>query len=279
MFHRRAVLPFFVVLTINLSLQAGVIGTFSTDRDDLYGLFNLYEGAFSGHMQDAVTNDGHELFNLDAGINASSLEQVDLVYLPLTQYNEQILSATEVTALQNFVTNGGNLVIQSDYEGYSNLLGAYGIVQNTLNVGSGVTTTVSTDYAPLTDGPHGTVSSLSTAVASSFTMPAGGYSLDTYGTVGVMHGDAGLSTGSGHLVVLGDINTFDGPGNTDGYTSNDGGTLWRNILALSDLDPSSPGDNGNELPPISQVPEPGTMSLLILSFICLGGAVGTKRKK
>lgn len=242
------------------SAAANVIGSFDT-RSGVYSggaLFTFFGGSFFGGATTALTNDGHSFVNLDTGINATSLNGVDSVYLPIATSNTTI-SAAEVTELQNFVSGGGNLVVQADLSSYDTLLSGYGVTRNQFP-GTSSPHAVVNSFAPLTNGPHGTVSSFSTAVASTFTLGSGGVALDAQSVIAVLSAGNGLAAGSGTVVLLGDVNTFDGPGNANGISQEDNAVLWRNIFAM---------DGG------TQIPEPGALIIFGLGLV---GLVGVRKR-
>lgn len=240
---------------------ANVIGSFDT-RSGVYSggaYFTLFGGSYFGGATAALTNDGHSIVNLDTGISAGSLSGIDTVYLPIAT-SVSTISAAEVSALQGFVSGGGNLVVQADTLSYDSLLAAYGVTRNQFP-GTTSPHAVTGSFAPITSGPHGAVNSFFSATASTFNLAPGGIALDAQSVIGVLSAGSGLAAGSGTLVLLGDVNTFDGRGNTDGITREDDAILWRNIFAM---------EGG------VQVPEPGAMAFLGLG---LAGLVYARRKR
>lgn len=210
------------------SVNAGVIGTF-----DMGSNFNPFgTGNFFGDAHSALVGDGHSLTDLGAGDLATNLAAVDIAYLPFFG-SQDALTAAQTTTIYNYVAAGGALVVQADHNSYDNLLGQFGV-----SVGSYAfngTQSIINPYAPLTNGPHGVVNNIHVASAFQLTVPAGGSILDASNTLGVLRDGHGLGAGFGDLIVFGEINMFDGPGNFNGITKDDNLALWRNTFELSGL--------------------------------------------
>lgn len=259
---------FTFVLIFSIDAGAFTIGTFSSYRENLYNTTNLFDGELMVNARKALANDEHQIKSLDNGINNISLNGVDTVYLTLPEYlfDGNILTSNEVKNLNNFVATGGNIIVQSDLPGYGNLLNSYGVTHNYYNIPNTINETIfSNHFRPLTDGPFGSVKSIHLYGASSFNLPSGGLLLDEFGVVGILSEGLGLSSGSGNVIFLGELNSFDGPGNQDGFSTFDGANLWRNMFAMQ-----------NNVTPI---PEPRTILLLsmgLFSFVLFRKKLNTK---
>ncbi len=236
---------FFVILIVlSTTLSAATIGTFN-NRSGILSSFSLISAQNMETARNLLVSDGHNFQNLDSGINSTSLASVDAVYLTIAS-SASVINGSEVSSLNSFVNTGGLLVVQGDLDNaYDNLYSSLGASHNFFpGVNSPVS--VTTSFAPLTNGPFGTVNSFFVSTPSTFNLPVGGIKLDTNGVIGV------LQVGQGTVVLLGDVNSFDGPTNANGIVKEDNTTLWRNIFALT--------NSGNA------VPEPSSILLF-----CLGG--------
>lgn len=232
-----------LVLSVSGFANAGLIGTFD-ERAGLYGngsYFSLIGGTHITNAANALINDGFSFVNLDAEITSAALSNLDSVYLSLAVSN--VLSSAEVLTLSSYVNDGGLLVVQADYNsGYQNLLSHFGVTPTSVSALTGIQNVVN-DYAPITNGEYGTVSSIYTASSNKFIHS--GTSLAN-GSVGV------LEAGLGKIVLFGDVNTFDDHSN--GFNKEDDANLWRNTFAMSQS---------------VDVPEPSTLAIFALGIIGL----------
>ena len=223
--------------------QGAVIGTYTEASD-----FNLLGGNFLGGARDALLDDGHSFAVLNSGDLATNLASVDIVYLSAS-FGNNILDASQVTIFQDYVLSGGTLVVQADLNAYDNLLSAFGISTSFAQILS--RQSITTPYAPLTSGPHGTVVQTYVANPSQLTLPEGGLLLDTANSIGVLDDGFGLGAGAGTLIVYGDANMFD----FNFIGRNDNLALWRNTFEL--------------------IPEPTTVTLAAFALV---GLVGFPRR-
>lgn len=238
------------------SAFATVIGTFSGARLGVTAAFNLFTGNLMNSAAGALAADGHTLVNLDAGIGAGSLVGIDTVYLTLPNGSSNVLSAAEAAALYVFVNLGGNLIVQGDCcsfgTSYNNVASLFGVSYTGAAPAPGAVSLAS--FAPLTNGPHGTASSLATATTGVIN-PGSAPGLSLANVSGgsmlfVMGPETGYS-GLGRAIFLADINSFDDPENTNGYAQADGAAFWRNMFAL---------------PSGTAIPEPGTLALIVAAL-------------
>lgn len=238
---------FTAIIFLSATLSAATIGTFN-NRSGILSQFSLISAQNMETARNLLVTDGHNFQNLDSGINSTSLASVDAVYLTIAS-SASVINGSEVSSLNSFVNTGGLLVVQGDLDNaYDNLYSSLGVTHNFFpGVNSPVS--VTTSFAPITNGPFGTVSSFFVSVPSTFDLPTGGIQLDTNGVIGV------IQVGQGNVVLLGDVNSFDGPTNANGIVKEDNTALWRNIFALT--------NSGNA------VPEPSSVLLLSLAFISL----------
>lgn len=221
-----------VVSALGVPAKAASIGTFSEVRSNLYDIFNLATGTYMESARNALITDGHTITALDGSLSAPLINGFDTFYLPLSvSSGTAVLSQSEISVVTNYVAAGGNLVLQGDYAGYNNLLTAFGATHNNFAVNA-PSVAISNIYPALTDGAFGAVTSVYTGSASTFTLPLGGVSTGD-GVVGVLADGFGLSAGSGTVVLFGEINSFDGPLNSNGFSREDGAILFRNAFALS----------------------------------------------
>lgn len=267
---RTLIVSSVVLCFLAANAQATVIGTFSNARP-IYSGFDLFAGQLYDEARAALAADGHTLVNLDAGIDGTSLGGVETVYLPLGLGNS-ILSSSEVSALTSFVASGGNLIVEGEHNpsSYQNLAAAFGVTILGFSSGdsSWATLPITGTYAGLTSGPYGNPTSLATATTgaidpgstSGISLIDGGGGLSLLYVLGA---GAGLSSGSGDVIFLTDVNHFDDPENTGGWSQGDGPTFWRNMFGLGATS--------------SNAPEPGSLALVALGLV--GVSLGVRRRR
>lgn len=234
--------------------HAATIGSFEFG-DASWSPFN---GASLVQARNSLSADGHTVVNVGVGDLATNLQSVDILYLPFNGVAP--FSGSAVAVMENFVANGNHLVVQTDFIRYNNLLALFGAqTDGNFTNNSGISTILGPSaFAPITQGAFGTVNSMEVAFGFvSQTLPAGALELDTFGYLAVMDGNAGLPTGYGSVVLLGDVNMFDNA--RFGLADNE--TLWRNIFADARVAP---------------VPLPAPLFLL-LSGLCGFVLLSTKR--
>ncbi len=237
-----------LALLFAANANATIIGTYSETSN-----FNLLTGgSLFGDARSALINDGHTFVDLSAGALSSNLSGVDMTYLSWNG-SANILSGAQTATFQSYVLSGGTLVVQADHNAYDNLLALFGVSVG--GAGFSGTQSIINSYAPLTAGPHGAVVNTNVASAFQLGLPAGALMLDAANAVAVLDDGLGLGAGAGKLIVYGDVNMFDGPGNYNGINKDDNLTLWRNTF---------------ELGSVSDIPEPTTLAVLGLGLAGIG---------
>lgn len=243
-----------VFLVFAVPAHAGVIGSFVNTGYLHFDPFSNGSGLFDFAVAD-LANDGHSFLDLRTGAGvAANLGNVDAVYLP-TGTTSARPSGAELDLIAGFLAGGGNVIVQADHQTYdAPFLSNYGATVSCCSHSP----VIDNPFAPLTDGPHGTVTTLDDSGTWQINLSSGGFTLDTANTAAVLSAGDGLAAGSGNLIILGDINMFDGPGNTNGWTKADNAILFRNAVEFA---VSGSSDS---------VPAPGALALLGLGLLGLG---------
>ena len=226
---------------VTLSSSAKVV-LFDDTKDETAGNADwVIDGAYSD-WADALRNEGYVVESLDSGpITSSALSDVDVFVIPEPQDE---FSNGEITAIKNFVNNGGGLILIADHSGsdrnnnghdsphiYNNNFNVsdFGFKFNLDNFSQHPINNVNhTVYPALTDG----VSSIGEWGASTVNITDGNkakgviFSNDNSKTIVV-----GAEYGSGRVAAIGDSSPFDDgsghPGNHlyDGWDEYDDSTL------------------------------------------------------
>jgi hypothetical protein len=270
-----AVMLFLFAVT---ELSANTIGTFSSSRANTNAVLNIIDGSSMDTATAALVNDGHTFQVMDAGIDAGTLATVDVLYLNLgNTASISVLSSAEAGAIATWVDAGGTLIVQSDVAlwgvSYGNLTSLFGVqyLNEFLSIG---TVSVTNPYPRITNGTYGTVSTVATGATGSIDPGASsGLSIidNSAGSfLYVLAPDTGFA-GAGTAIFLTDINSFDGPSNSNGLIEEDDETLWRNMFSLA----------GSAPPPVTGPATPvPTMSVWGLGMlISLMGLIGFNRRR
>jgi hypothetical protein len=221
---------------------AAVVGTFSGARPGVLDQFNLFDGSFIPSARAALANDGHTLVNLDAGIDATALAGIDILYLPTPDASATILSNAEASAAAAWANGGGVVIVAGEgftsgppYNNFANLFDVdYG---SPIIPGGGTVLSLTGTFTPLTDGPFGPVTAVQVAGEGALdTGSSSGISLlensrDSGSLIYVLDPSTGFA-GAGTIVFFADSNIFD-EGITNGWNAADGATLWRNLFGLT----------------------------------------------
>ena len=236
------------VALAGVSASAGTIGTF-----ELANLFSPFSGLYLGNARTALGSDGHTLVDLRLGDLDRFLAVVDAVYLPW-QSSGNPLSAFEQSRIADYLASGGNVIVQADHDAYDSFLASYGVTTTFLP--GHMTTNITSPIAGITSGTAGNVDTLRSYSPWTFGLGGGGSALDGGAVVAVLSQGNGLAAGSGTLVLLGDINQFDGPGNANGWSEQDNAILWRNTFEFASSPP--------------RIPVPASLPLLVSGIGLLG---------
>jgi hypothetical protein len=164
-------------------------------------------------------------------------------------------SAQEITDIQNFISAGGGLIVERDWDGFypaaDPLASAFGVTYNTSSVGiAGTGTAVNkTANHPIWSGPAGSVTSFLQVFSAS--VASGATSIGAHATDPSKSGLAVTSFGAGRVVFLTDEA---GWSNTQGYMSSaatNNAIVWANMFEWT-------------------VPEPGGFAIVAAVLASLG---------
>lgn len=248
-FYLMAALFATMMLMVNQADGSCVWGSFDDSRIN-YSTGPL-TGSDHGVLTDIIESNGGTIAPGTSTLTASYLNSVDVFYTSLLNRSTGTLSASEQTALQDWVAGGGTLIVTADIfplAAYESFTAHYGITNYVALSGSGVGYTVAPHM--LTDN----VSQYQYATQSKYQYGPDGLLLgdDGHGNayMTVFEPSTGFSAG-GRILVFGDHNMF-----TDSYIhSADNEILAANMAKWA------------------CVPEPCTMGLL-----GLGGLLLRRRK-
>lgn len=228
------------------TVTAGVIG--SLDATRTYLLYQLDGGKYDD-IRNAIIGDGHTVVAGTGTVTPGYLAGLDVFY---TGMLDTSATGAEISALQNFASAGGVVVIGAEnvsvntVAGYNSWFNPFGLSVSGGSA-SGGSWAAGTDPL-LASGVAG--SALGFSSGTDFT--PGAYNVlatDSTGDAAVVS----LAFGSGLIIGLGDGNFINDPASAQSQQ------FFRNIMALS---PAS-------------TPEPGSFTLL---FLGLGGLTLLRRR-
>ncbi|MFM9966752.1 MAG: Calx-beta domain-containing protein [Planctomycetaceae bacterium] len=206
-----------------------VIGAFDGARG---GAFSLSDGANAAAMRAAILANFPGATIVDTStLTASFLAGVDVVWLNSVANNLDAtapLSAAEQLALQNFVSAGGGAILFGEHSTFddTSLLSPFGLAtaSSVDNLTSGTITNLA---HPVTAGPFGNVTTISSNFAGNLTTLGGATSLGTWNSSG-LSALAVLSSGTGKVVAFTDANMY-----TDRFGAADNQKVLLNSLAFA----------------------------------------------
>ncbi len=213
-----------------------VIGAFNAARGGTFGLANSASGASAETMRAEILNafPGATIVGVGVGgLTSAFLSTVNVVWLNSVSGNASStspLSAAEQTALQNFVNAGGGAILFGENDAFddSTLLTPFGL--ETTGSTTGVTSGMITNTThPLTHGPFGDVTTLSSNFPGNLTGLGSATSLGTWNSSG-LSALAVLNYGAGKVVALTDVNLYSDRLNQPG---NQNRALLLNALAFT----------------------------------------------
>ncbi|MET0025101.1 MAG: PEP-CTERM sorting domain-containing protein [Sedimenticola sp.] len=236
------------ITLLGTTANAGVIGSFDSTR--AYSSYYL-EGSNYDDIRNAILADGHSVASSTSTVTTSYLGSLDVFY---TGMLDTAATASEITALQSFVTGGGTLVIGADntavnsLANYNSWFNPFGL-SVTGGSASGGTWSTSTDDL-LANGVAGTA--LGFLAGTDFA--AGSYTTlatDSSGDAAVVS----LAYGSGLVIGLGDGNFNDDPASIQSQQ------FFQNIMSADS----------------NQVPVPAPLALIGIGLAAIGFT--TKKRK
>ena len=196
----------YLPLTSSSSL---VIGAFNSVRGGTYGLFDG-AGAAAMRAQILANFPGATILGTDT-LTSTFLSMVNVVWLNSVSSDLTVtspLSLTEQAALQSFVTAGNGAIVfgeNADFDD-STLLSPFGLTTTgtTVSITSGMITNT---MHPVTQGPFGNVSMISSNYPGNLTGLGNAVSLGTWNSSG-LSALAALNYGAGKVVALTDVNFY-----------------------------------------------------------------------
>lgn len=210
-----------------------------------------------------LTNAGFSIGTTDRFI-AANISGSRVLY---TGTVSSAFTAQELTDIAAFVSAGGGLVMQRDWDNFypaaDPLASAFGVSYNSGPFGTGGTGTLvnKTAESPIWNGPAGSVPSYSQVFSSSV---SGGTEIGTHSSDPTEVALAVLGYGLGRVVFLTDMDAWDDEGDPISPTpGSNNAIVWENIFHYA-------------IGETQQVPEPTT--LLLLGF-GLAGLAGVRRYK
>ncbi|MFM9962474.1 MAG: Calx-beta domain-containing protein, partial [Planctomycetaceae bacterium] len=216
----------YVSQSSNSSLK---VGAFNGTRG---GDFSLSNGSNGAAMKASILANfpGATIVGTNT-LDAAFLSTVNVVWLNSVATNTNAtspLSAAEQLALQNFVNAGGGAILFGEHNFFNDtsLLSPFGLATDSSN--DGVTTGTITNLShPITAGPFGNVTTISSHFSGNLTALGAATSLGTWNSSG-LSALAVLNSGSGKVLVLTDVNLY-----LDQLAVADNSKLLLNALAFA----------------------------------------------
>ena len=216
----------YVSQSSNSSLK---VGAFNGTRG---GDFSLSNGSNGAAMKAAILSSfpGATIVGTNT-LDAAFLSTVNVVWLNSVATNTSStspLSAAEQLALQNFVNAGGGAILFGEHNFFNDtcLLSPFGLATDSSNDGV-IAGTITNLAHPLTAGPFGNVTTISSNFSGNLTSLGAATSLGTWNSSG-LSALAALNSGAGKVVVLTDVNLY-----ADRLAAADNSKLLLNALAFA----------------------------------------------
>ena len=189
----------------------------------------------SQHIQQNIAHnliiDNHDVVVVPE-FTAETLAGADVVYVS-PAYDELQITQPEIEALEQFVIDGGRLIIPGDYgmwvEQLAPIAEHFGVIYGNSFINGQHLATISDFDNPITDGPHGVVETIQGAAIND-DLHSDNKDFQVLATWSVGPISIGfMEVGAGEVVFLSDFNTFD----NDMINGFDNRALWLNLFEPS----------------------------------------------
>ncbi len=189
----------------------------------------------SQHAQQSIAHnliiDNHDVVVVPT-FTAETLAGADVVYVS-PAYDELQITQAEIEALEQFVIDGGRLIIPGDYgmwvEQLAPIAAHFGVIYGKGFINGQYLATISDFDNPITNGPHGVVDTIQGAAIND-DLHSDNKDFQVLATWSVGPISIGfLELGAGEIVFLSDFNTWD----TDMIFGFDNQALWENLFEHS----------------------------------------------
>ncbi|MBW2457609.1 MAG: hypothetical protein JRI68_24100 [Deltaproteobacteria bacterium] len=198
---RRRIRVFLSVLFLVLAVPS-ISSAQSVLWDSTHGTYSNYDiaGDYSD-LATRLTNNGYTVSETSAGLNNVNLSNVDVIVVAVTNAWNSAYTQVEINSIQSFVNGGGGLLILCDEVGLANanlqgVASLFGVTCGLDNVSTDVTTwnnhAVSAGMGTLYVAFAGALALSSPAIS--------------VGYIGSRILVAAADYGSGHVVIVGDLN-------------------------------------------------------------------------